>query len=293
VRYERIVSYVASSLWAILPEKIDEIVSVLAFRAAGHVFSADEIQARIGGRRDGATTPAPRGVAVIPIHGTIAHRGGGMDESSGGTSTERIGAMLNQVAGDERIGTIVYDVDSPGGTVTGVAELAAKMHALKGQKRQIAHVNGMAGSAAYWLASQADEIASIPSGVTGSIGVFMVHQSMAKALEQEGIDVSVISAGKYKVEGNPFQPLSDEARAHMEQRVQGAYRQFVQDVALGRGVAYDDVANGYGEGRALVAPDALKAGLIDRIGSLDETLARVTGRTAHSMRAEADRFRYA
>ena len=284
IKYAHIIRYVASTLWAITPEKMAELLAVLAFRAAGHTFTDSEIHARIGdGGGSGATGRGA--VAVIPIRGVIAHRMGGMDESSGGTSAERISARLDQIAADSSIGTIVYDIDSPGGTVPGIQELAAKMFALRGQKKQIAQVNSLAASAAYWLASQADEIVSLPSGTAGSIGVFSVHEDLSKALEQEGIHVTLISAGKYKVAGNPFVPLSEEEHAVIQDRVDVAYAQFVKDVARGRGVTPADVRDGYGEGRALNAKQAKAAGLIDRIATMDETLTRLSGRASSMVTA--------
>ncbi len=286
MKYQHIVSYVMATLWAIVPEKLAEICSILALRAAGGSFTPEEIQSRIGAPSRAPTSSGS--VAVIPIRGVIAHRMSAMDESSGGTSAESIGRMISRVAADASVGTIVYDIDSPGGTVTGVSELASQMFALRGEKRQIAQVNGLAASAAYWLASQADEIVSIPSGTAGSIGVFSAHADMSKHLAQEGIDVTLISAGKYKVEGSPFAPLSDQARAIMQERVDTAYGQFVKDVARGRGVSVADVRGGYGEGRALTAKDALKAGLIDRIGTMDATLTEALGKSAATLRAVVD-----
>ncbi len=289
MKYERIAHYVASTLWAIQSTKLVELLSVLAYRAAGHAFTPEEIKARLGDGGGGAVSTRPSGaIAVIPISGVIAHRMGGMDESSGGTSAERIGQTLDRIAADPQIGTIVYDINSPGGTVPGIQELAAQMWALRGQKTQIAQVNNLAASAAYWLASQCDEIVSLPSGTAGSIGVFTVHQDLSKALAQEGIDVTLISAGKYKVEGNPFEPLSDEAKAVLQGRVDAAYTQFVTDVARGRGVSAAAVRSGYGQGRALGATDALAAGLIDRIATLDATLGRLTGKTPGSNGLHAD-----
>ncbi len=283
MKYPLAVHYVASNLWAIDPGKLAELVSVLAFRAAGHAYSAEEIQARIGagGGSQEASRTQGGAVAVIPIRGVIAHRMSAMEDSSGGTSAEGIGKMLRAAMADASVGTILLDIDSPGGTVTGVSELAAELFAMRGQgKKIVAQVNGMAASAAYWLAAQADEIVSLPSGVAGSIGVFMAHKEMSKALEQEGINVTLISAGKFKVEGNPFQPLTEEAKAVMQAEVDAAYGQFVKDVARGRGVSVADVRNGYGEGRALTAKDAKAAGLIDRIATMDETIGRLVGRKA-------------
>lgn len=285
MKFQHILQYVASTPWAIEPGKLMELLAVLAFRVSGQSFTAEEIQARIGGGETKATASTRGVVAIIPIRGVIAHRMGSMDDTSGGTSAERIGAMVDAVAADDTIGTIVYDIDSPGGTVPGIQETAAKMFALRGKKTQIAQVNGLAASAGYWLASQADEIVSIPSGSAGSIGVFTAHQDLSKALEAAGIAVSLISAGKHKTEGNPFAPLSDEARAFLQARVDEAYGQFVKDVARGRGVSVADVRGGYGEGRTLGAKDAKAAGLIDRIGTMDDTIGRATGRRS-GLRAE-------
>jgi len=287
MKYERIVNYVVSSLWAIDPGKLTDIVSVLAERATGKTLTAEEIQARLGDR-DGDPVASSGAVAVIPIHGTIAHRMSGMRDSSGGASAEGIGRQFQQALADPTVSTVLFDIDSPGGTVTGVRELADEIAAAKGQKRIVALVNGMAASAAYWIAAQADEIVSIPSGMAGSIGVFTAHQDMSAALEKEGVKVTLISAGKHKTAGNPLEPLSDEERGVIQARVDEAYSQFTKAVARGRGVPVSEVRNGYGEGRALDAKDALAAGLIDRIATVDATLKRLTGRSASAgMRANS------
>jgi len=288
MKYQRVTAYVADTLWALHPSKLAEMLAVLAFRAAGKEFTDAEIEARIGDAAAARQAPTSRGaVAVIPIRGVIAHRMSGMEDSSGGTSCEKIGAMIDQVVA-EGIATIVYDFDTPGGTVPGIQELAAKMFALRGQVKQIGQINSLAASAGYWLAAQCDERICMPSGAAGSIGVYTAHEDLSKALEKEGISVELISAGKYKVEGSPFGPLSPEARAVKQATVDAAYAQFTADVARGLGVAPKDVRNGYGEGRVLSAKDAKAAGLIDRIATMDETLGRLVGRQAATggMRAE-------
>jgi signal peptide peptidase SppA len=288
MKYTRVASYVADTLWALHPSKLAELIAVLAFRAADHEYSAAEIHARIGDASSRPSGPTSRGaVAVIPIRGVIAHRISGMEDTSGGTSCERIGSQIDRVVSED-IGTIVYDLDSPGGTVPGIQELAAKMFALRGQVKQIAQINSMAASAAYWLAAQCDERVCLPSGSAGSIGIYSAHQDLSRALEKEGITVELISAGKFKVEGSPFGPLSPEARAVKQAAVDAAYAQFTKDVARGLGVSPADVRNGYGEGRVLGAKDAKAAGLIDRIATMDETLGRLVGRQPASggLRAE-------
>ncbi|OFW37644.1 MAG: hypothetical protein A3J29_06110 [Acidobacteria bacterium RIFCSPLOWO2_12_FULL_67_14b] len=282
VKYGHILSYVASTPWAILPDKMQELLSVLAFRAAGGEFTADEIRARLG--EDGGAPPAAakRGaVAVIPLRGVIAHRMGTMAESSGGMSAERFTKLVQQAAADDSVGSILIDVDSPGGTIAGLTEAADAVFAARDAKRVVAIANATMASAAYWIASQAHELVAIPSALDrciGSIGVFTVHEDLSEHLAKEGVKITLIRAGKHKAEVTPFAPLSDEQQAELQAGVDAAYGVFVKHVARGRGVPVADVRKGYGEGRALSAVDAQAAGLIDRIATFDETLARLVGR---------------
>jgi signal peptide peptidase SppA len=291
MKYAHILSYVASTPWAMLQDKMDEFLAVLAFRAAGHVFSADEIKARIGDPQP--PNPTKRGnVAVIPLRGVIAHRMGAMDEASGGMSAERFKLMFRAAAADESIGTIVIDADSPGGTIPGVPEAADEVFGARDKKHIVAVANGRMASAAYWIASQAHEIVAIPSlydPSVGSIGVFTVHQDLSEHLAKEGIKMTLISAGKHKAQNNPFTPLSDEVKADLQAMVDSAYTGFVKAVARGRGVSVADVRSGFGEGKALPATEAKAAGLVDRIATMEDTIGRLIGKSSRAeMRAEAE-----
>lgn len=284
MKYIHVLAYVAQTPWAILESKMDDLLEVLAYRAAGHVFTAEEIQARLGPPAPSAAPNAGEGVAIIPLRGVIAHRMGSMSESSGGMSAERFTAMMQQAAADPRVAAILIDVDSPGGTIPGVLEAADAVYQARETKKVVAIANSVMASAAYWIASQAHELVAIPSALDpsiGAIGAFMVHQDVSAALEKEGIKTTVIKAGKFKAEGL-FEPLSDDRRASLQAVVDGAYAQFVKAVARGRGVAPADVRGGYGEGRALTASDALRAGLIDRIATMDETIARLASPQARA-----------
>ncbi len=287
-----ILRFVANNCWAIEDAKWHDIVPVLMRHVRGDRLSAEELQAILGDGGGQPATSSTRGaIAVIPIRGVIAPRMGALDDTSGGTSSEGIARMIQAAAVDDRIGTIVYDVDSPGGAVPGIQELAQMMFDLRGQKTQIAVANHMMASAAYYLASQADEIVATPSASVGSIGVIWAHQDISQALEKEGIKVSLITAGKYKAENNPFNPLTEEGRAQMQQRVDEAYGQFVNAVARGRDVTASEVKSGFGEGRVLSASDAVAAGLVDRVGTLADTLDQLIGRKSSGagMRAAVER----
>lgn len=296
MKYEHIVHYVASNVWAIQEEKMAQLLDVLAFRASGQSFSAAEIQARIGAA-DRAEEPrvAQRGaVAVIPLRGVIAHRMGTLEESSGGMSAERFTRMMQAAGADPAIASIVIDVDSPGGTIAGLVEAADAVYDARQKKSVIAVANDTMASAAYWIASQASEIVAIPSAMDnsiGSIGVFTVHQDLSAALEKQGVKVTLIKAGANKAEGNPFEPLSDELRERLQASVDTAKTAFVKTVARGRGVSTSDVVANFGDGRAFSAKDALKVGLIDRIAPFDDVVSKAVGRKS-GMRATADASRF-
>ena len=101
-----------------------------------------------------------------------------------------------------------------------------------------------------------------------------------------GVVTTLVSAGRYKTELRPG-PLSDEARAHMQSLVDNAYEMFVGAVAKGRGVTSAAVRNGFGEGRIVSAQEALRLGMVDRIATLDETIARLAGRSGEAASARA------
>lgn len=272
-RINRILQAVSAEPWAILPEKLDAICELLELRAAGVEFSAEEIEARIADRRPGGGSLQTRGgVAVLPLYGVVAHRMGMMAQMSGGTSVQRFSEQFDAALANEEIGTIVIDVDSPGGSVTGVEELSRKVYDARGKKRIIAISNGMMASAAYWIGTAADELVVIPSGEVGSIGVFAIHTDRSKADERDGISRTIIKAGKYKAEGNPHEPLSDEARKYAQQSVEDYYELFAGAVARNRGVDVDQVKNGYGEGRSVTAKRAVELGMADRVATLEQLL---------------------
>lgn len=262
--------------WAILPEKLAEIRSVLVHRMRGEVIAAEEREAWLKKAEERTRARRAGSVSVLPVFGTIAQRMNVMMAMSGGTSTEILEREIRQAIADPDVSAIVLDVDSPGGTVSGLPEIHSIIMDARNQKPIVASVNSFSASAAYWITSAASEIAVTPSGEVGSIGVFAMHVDESAALEQEGVKVSLISAGKFKTEGNPFEPLTEEARAAIQADVDAYYSMFVRDVARGRGVSVNDVREKFGEGRMVLAKDAKAAGMVDRVETLNETVARLS-----------------
>ncbi len=273
VKYSRIIEQFFSSRWAIVPEKFEAMKAVLHLRASGGQVSDQEIAAVVAASK----RPSPRtsgNVAVIPIYGVICYRGDMFTDASGMTSVQSLTKQFRQAASDDTVKAIVFDVDSPGGSVDGIPELADEIFAARGTKKMVAVANTLCASAAYWLASSADELIATPSGDVGSIGVFMCHEDWSQFNQNLGVNPTYIFAGKYKTEGNPDQPLSDIALGHFQQSVDDTYDMFVNAVARNRGAKPADVRSGYGQGRVVGARDAVKQGLADKVATLDDTLGR-------------------
>lgn len=275
MRYQHVAHYLMSTVWAIWPPKLAAMLDGLAFIASGGEYSPAEIEAIIGARPKQPEKQSAA-VGVLSLRGVISHRADMLTESSGGTSVERFTGELRTFLADPRVGAILLDVDSPGGSVSGVEELAGEIYDARKTKPIVASVNSMAASAAYWIASAASEISVTPSGEVGSIGVIAAHEDMTGRMAKLGIATTLITAGKYKAEANPYEPLTDEAREYIQGQVDDYYGMFIRAVARGRKVTQAAVKGGYGEGRMVLAKDALRLGMVDRIETMDETLRRLS-----------------
>ncbi|MEM1149322.1 MAG: S49 family peptidase [Pseudomonadota bacterium] len=277
---DRILRSAAAMPWAIDPAKAEEILGVLAFRVQNGVVDQPKPQAAAG---QGSFSTGDE-IAVLSLTGTVFPRANMLGVLSGGQSLEMFQSRFQEAARDPKVRAIVLDIDSPGGAVGLVPETAAMIREARDPDRPITAVaNTLAASAAYWIASAADEIVVTPSGHVGSIGVYSVHDDISRALEQRGIRRSIISAGPRKVEGHSAAPLDDTARASVKREIDALYEEFVGFVATTRNadptvVAADpeDADQHFGGGRTVRAAEAVRLGMADRVGTLSETINRLS-----------------
>lgn len=199
------------------------------------------------------------GVAVIPIHGMLVNRfGGSWGWITGYTYLSRMTLVADA---DPDVKLIVYDVNSGGGEVAGCAE-AAKIIAST-EKPTMAIIDTRCYSAAYWLASQADKIMSTQSGGAGSIGAMAIHMDYSDMLAQDGIKVTLMSAGKHKTDGSPYKELDADVKAKIEARLEETRQEFAQTVAEGRNIPLESVLAT--EADCYTAQQAVDLKLIDKI----------------------------
>ena len=252
--------------WAILEEYVTTMPEqIAAAMSAEAQLGRPDRSVRVGSTQ------------LIPIRGVITHHSSLWELFGFESSTERIGQQLQEAADDDDIKAVVLDFNSPGGTTTGVEELAAQVREVRKSKPVVAIANSLMASAAYHIASGASEIVALPSGDVGSIGVFIAHLDLSGFEEKLGVKTTLVTAGKFKAEFDFSKPLSDEARERLQSIADQVYSIFLRDVAKGRGVSVPTVRNDFGQGRLLLAREALSAGLVDRLGTLEETLLRVSG----------------
>lgn len=216
-------------------------------------------------------------VGVIPVHGPVEQRLTSALMKLGGTSTEEVGAALDALLNDSSVEAIVLHVDSPGGGIYGVEELSDKIYAARGRKKIYAMADSLAASAAYWIATAAETVVVTPGGDVGSVGVYAIHVDKSKALEKEGLSVTLARAGKYKAEFAPFAPLGDATKGHLQEVVDGSYQKFLAALKRNRGVSLEHVRKEFGEGRLVGAAPSVERKMADRVMTFDQLLARLTG----------------
>jgi len=287
--------------WALMPDRLHALASILTRWSSGISADTDTLKrieadrAARDARRQTRSTQSTGNIAVLPLYGVITQRGNMVNDLSGpgSTSTEQFSSVLRELIADESVSQILIDIDSPGGSVYGVAELAEEIFFARSTKPVIAIANSLAASAAYWIGSAASEFYITPGGEVGSIGVWQAHQDFSRALEEAGVKTTLICAGKFKVEGNPYHPLDPDAQAFMQSRVDDYYAAFTKAVARGRGVPIGEVRDGMGQGRVFGAEAALSQRMVDGIATFDDVLKKMRRVAAQQSRPPASRLKKA
>ena len=262
--YDQIINAFNNQVWAVMPDHMEMIMRWLGPRLAGGPIP--EIEAAVP--RPQRRTEGDK-VVVLPMVGTMMQRANMMTEHSGMMSTDSVGKMIDQLANDPSVKSIVLDIDSPGGSMFGIEELTQKIRAAAGKKRVVAVANSLMASAAYYTGSAATKVYAAPGSLVGSIGVIMTHIDHSEALAAEGVKYTFVTAGKYKALGNATEPMGEDAMAYMQGLVDDGYNEFLGAVAKNRNVSKANVKAEYGQGKVLTPKDALSAGMIDGIRTLD------------------------
>lgn len=259
------VQAILSETWAITEPALQTMLDI-----ANRETSLDAVEAQRGVKlnHDRAMTIRD-GVAVIPIHGPMFRYANLFTRISGATSVEEVALDLKDALNRTDVKAILLDIDSPGGDVNGVHELAEMIYGARGQKPIKAYTGYQCCSAAYWCASAADEVIADDTAVVGSIGV-------VAAVPKRSESTYTIEFVSSKSKNKRIDPTTESGRTQIQARVDALADVFIEAVARNRGITADLVVENYGAGGVAVGQQAVAAGLADRLGSFEQVLMELS-----------------
>lgn len=274
--------------WAILPAQLLELQSIYATHLRGDKIDIDAIEARLGrplANEQQEYTLRDGGVAVLSLSGVMAPKANLMMRVSGGVSTQLARTQVQSMRDDPRVRAVVLAIDSPGGSVLGTPALAEAVRDLARDKPTVTVSEGLMASGAYWVGSAANAVFVEGSTDTvGSIGVVANHSYEPRSGRVE----TEITAGRYKRIATPNKPLTAEGEAYLQQQVDHIYSVFVDAVAVHRGATSEQVLERMADGRVFIGQQAIDAGLVDGVSTVDAMVERLaTNPAAFASRRKA------
>lgn len=228
-------------------------------------------------------------VAIIQIHGSLMHRADLWDELQGCTSYAMLQSAFTDAINDDCIGSIILDVDSPGGDVSGLFDLADLIYNSRSIKPIWAVANEAAYSAAYVLASSAEKVFLSRTAGVGSIGVVANHINQAGLDEKLGLGYTTVFAGAKKDDFTPHQPLSEAAQSSLQKEVDRLYELLIETVARNRGLSTEQIR--HTQAALFFGADAVNAGLADSVMTISDLLQPLSQKRKPTMTTERDDYR--
>lgn len=254
-------NHAAGEPWAITETALNNILTI----ASRQNESIEAVSAKLGRELDNTyVTEVRDGVAVIPVVGPLFRYANLFTAISGASSYEVLAKDFNSALEDPDVHSIVLDIDSPGGEVNGCAEFANMIYESRGTKPIIAYASGDAASGAYWIASACDQIIASETSLLGSIGVVAVYRD---SNDQNVLEI-VSSQSPYK----RLDPNSDDGKSRLQSRIDDLASVFIDSIAKHRGVDPPTVLKEFGGGDVFVGKNAIRSGLADDVGSLENII---------------------
>lgn len=256
-----------STPWLITADALQTIISV----AERTNEKPEAVAARLGKELDNTYAAEQRGsTAVIPVNGPLFRHANLFTMISGATSYDLLARDFQEALDNPAITSILLSIDSPGGDVNGLSELANMVYAARDKKKVVAYVGGTGASAAYWLASAASEVVISDTAMLGSIGVVFTLEKRDAAQGVQRFEIVSSASPKKRPD------ITTEAgRSQIQQWADDLSAVFIETVARNRGVSVDKVLADFGQGDMLVGQKAVSAGLADRIGSFEGVIAEL------------------
>lgn len=269
LKHPLVAQLVLDSKWAIKSETFEIILN--AMNGQGDEKQAAELRATKLSNRPRYVELLADGIAVIPVEGPIIPRADFFSEVCGIASSDGLAKDFLAAMEDPKVKSIVFDIDSPGGAVTGIAELSALIYANRGKKHVTAYGRGLVASAAFWAFSAADKLLIASTAEVGSVGVVMAYRNDEKKMEKEGVTlVEIVSSVSPK---KRLKPTTAEGKAAFQAVVDSLADVMVADIARNRGVSAEDVEKNFGEGFIFVGKEAVDRKMADGLTTFEAVIS--------------------
>ncbi|WP_018932976.1 signal peptide peptidase SppA [Gracilibacillus lacisalsi] len=212
-------------------------------------------------------------IAVLHLDGVIQDTTPSTLINTNSYNHQRFLDMLDKAGEDNRVNGIILRVNTPGGGVVESAEIHDKILEIQEQYEKPIYVSmgNTAASGGYYISAPADKIVAHNATLTGSIGVIMESFNFAEFADEHGIDFNTIKSGEYKDIMSMSREMTDDEREILQTMIDDMYAEFVQVIVDGREMSEDRVRE-LGDGRVYTGAQAQKEGLVDELGSLDDTI---------------------
>jgi signal peptide peptidase SppA len=201
------------------------------------------------------------GIGIIPVVGVIGKGLSPLEKMMGAVDINDLSDQVDAMAADPAVEKIAFQVSSPGGTVTGVEELANKIRNLG--KPTMAYTDSEMASAAYWISSASDKVTASPSSTVGSIGVYMAIPDYSEAAKMAGIKMVVIKSGKFKGAGIEGTSLDEGQLGNLQEGVDTIHAEFKEAVNMKRKMVKAEAMEGQTFSGKQAAAQGLVTGLAD------------------------------
>ena len=257
-----------------LLRRMDQITPQVVAMVEEQRRSADDGEDTGSGEPSSRLSTRVGSIGVVRISGSLVNGGDPFWNSwLGVVGYDEIRNAVLEFALDQQVTSILLDIDSGGGQVHGMSDVADLVGSVDEHVKPVfAHSGGNMCSAAYYVGCSARRVTASSMADVGSIGVLIVQRSVNRALKENGVDVEVIRAGEFKALGNPFEELSDKARQVLQESCDYTYDLFLEHVAARRNVTTGYAKSTMGEGRVFTGQQAVEVGLVDEITSFDAAL---------------------
>lgn len=202
-------------------------------------------------------------VGILSIEGALTSDESIFNLFFGGVAYPTIANAINRLLSDDEVKSIVMAIDSPGGDASGIHDLGTFVK----DASKIKPIHSWTGknmfSAAYWAGACCDSVRASTLGETGSVGAIMTFKSIARALKEDGIDVHIERAGKYKALLNPAEEITEQGKMMMREKVEKLHSFFIENIESARPKLRSVPRAEWAEGKTYFAEDAIGLGLVD------------------------------